>query len=369
MFLTVRRKMIMKRIPYSKAELDVIGYYPKTTPQGNRSEKLNTPVTPMENLRVFISNEIPHWMPNGEYITFSPSIIPDNIARGAVVEVDPSDEKGGRDMFGVEWEYSDLAGGSMVKPGNPLFDDANDWRKALKFPDISGWDWKKCAEENRELLETRDDPIWITQYTGLFERLISFMDFENAAVALIDESQKDAVKDLFSALCDLYEDIIDHYVEYFNMTGFLFHDDWGSQRAPFFSLDVFREMIAPYIRRLTSYCHKKSVIFELHSCGHTELLMDGIVECGIDMWRPQPMNDIDSLLKNYGDRIKLGIRLPVFSDDTPDSEKVRAAKEIVSRYGIYPKSVYTMSHFQDPVFRKALYEESRILYNKLFAES
>ena len=37
-----------------------------------------------------------------------------------------------------------------------------------------------------------------------FERLISFMDFENAAVALIDDSQKDAVKS-FSSLCDLYE--------------------------------------------------------------------------------------------------------------------------------------------------------------------
>ena len=354
----------MKRIPFSKEELNVVGYYPQTNPQGNKVEKLNTPISATENLKAFISNRTPLWMPNGEYITFSPSIIPDNIARGAVVEIDPPSEKGGKDMFGVEWEYSDLAGGSMVKPGNPLFDDANDWRSVLKFPDISSWDWVKCAEANRELLESKEDLVWITQYTGLFERLISFMDFENAAVALIDDSQKDAVKELFSSLCDLYEALIDHYVEHFNMAGFLFHDDWGSQMAPFFSLSTFREMIAPYIQRLTSYCHNKSVIFELHSCGHIELLIDGIVECGIDMWRPQPMNDIEYLLENYGDKLKIGVRQPMFSDDASDHDKVQAASEMVSKYGAYANSVYKMSHFQDPIFRKTLYKESRIAYSK-----
>lgn len=355
----------MKRIPFSEEELNVVGYYPPTNPQGSIIEKLNTPVSAAENLKAFISGDTPLWMPNGEYVTFSPSIIPDNIARGAVVEVNPFNEKGGKDMFGVEWVYSELAGGSMVKPGNPLFVDANEWRKAIKFPDISSWDWANYAEANRGLLEGKDDPVWITQYTGLFERLISFMDFENAAVALIDDPQKGAIKELFSGLCDLYEEIIDHYVEYFNMTGILFHDDWGAQHAPFFSLATFEEMIAPYIRRLSSYCHKNSVVFELHSCGHTEFLIDGIIDCGIDMWRPQPMNDIDSLLKHYGNRIKLGVRQPVFSDDATEFEKVRAAKEMVSRYRTYAKSVYTMSHFQDSIFRKALYEESRKAYNEL----
>lgn len=355
----------MKRIPFSEEELNVVGYYPPTNPEGSTIEKLNTPVPAVENLKAFISGDIPFWMPNCEYITLSPAIIPDNIARGAVVEARPFNEKGGKDMFGVEWIYSELAGGSMVKPGSPLFIDANDWSETVKFPDISSWDWENCAEANRGLIESKDDPVWITQYTGLFERLISFMDFENAAVALIDDSQQEAVKELFSRLCDLYEELIDRYVEYFNMTGILFHDDWGSQQAPFFSLDTFNEMIAPYIRRLSSYCHKKSVVFELHSCGHTELLMDGIIDCGIDMWRPQQMNDIDSLLKHYGDRIKLGVRQPIFSPDATESEKVRAAKDMVSKYRTYAKSVYTASHFQDSIFRKTLYAESRKAYNEI----
>ena len=41
---------------------------------------------------------------------------------------------GGPDMFGIEWEYVPVAGGSMVRPGTPLLEDANDWNQILKLP-------------------------------------------------------------------------------------------------------------------------------------------------------------------------------------------------------------------------------------------
>ena len=64
------------------------------------------------------------------------------------------------------------------------------------------------------------------------------------------------------------------------------------------------------------------------------------------------MNDIEYLLENYGDKLKIGVRQPMFSDDASDHDKVQAASEMVSKYGAYANSVYTMSHFQDPIFRK-----------------
>ena len=45
-----------------------------------------------------------------------------------------------------------------------------------------------------------------------------------------------------------------------------------------------------------------------------------------------------------------------------DEEKIAAAKRLVAKYNNPGKYVYTMSHFQDPVFRKTLYEESRKAY-------
>ena len=352
----------MKRIPFSEEELKVVGQFPKTTPIGNIIEKFNTPVTARENYLAFLHNEAPCWLPNGDYITFCPAIIPDNVARNGVIEATPCEKQDGLDMFGVQWVFIPTAGGCMVPPGRAILEDANDWPAVIHFPDVDSWDWAGCAERNREFLADRDAPVFMTHYNGLFERLISFMDFENAAVAMIDPEQKDAVKALFSALCDLYIHIIDLEKDYFDMTAILFHDDWGSQKAPFFSIDTYREMILPYIQRLTAHCHSRGIIFELHSCGCSQLLAPAIAESGIDMWRPQPMNDIDKLYELYGDKFKLGVRQPIFAPAATDEEKIAAAKELVAKYNVPGKYVYTMSHFQDPLFRRTLYRESRLAY-------
>ena len=43
--------------------------------------------------------------------------------------------------------------------------------------------------------------------TGWYERLVTFMDFEDAVVAMIDEDQKDAANDFFDKATDLFDSI------------------------------------------------------------------------------------------------------------------------------------------------------------------
>jgi len=353
----------MKKFPYSKDELKIVGSFPASMEGTPTKDKYSYPITQRENYLAFLRNEAPCWMPNDDYITFCPAIIPDNVSRAWVIEENPTALKGGPDMFGIEWEYIEVAGGSMVKPGKPVLEDISDWKKVIKFPDVDSWDWAGCAARNKAFLADKDSPVLVWLFTGFFERLISFMDFQNAAVALIDEEQKEDLKELFSALCDVYEKIIDKCIKYFGMSILYFHDDWGSQMAPFFSLSTFREMILPYMQRLVNYCHDRNVIFELHSCGHIEQLADGIAETGIDMWRPQPMNDFDRLFRDYGDKFKLGARQPMFGKDATDEQKLSAAKALAAKYDVPGKYVFTSSHFQDPLFRKALYEETRLAYS------
>ena len=145
-------------------------------------------------------------------------------------------------------------------------------------------------------------------------------------------------------------------------TGYLFHDDWGGQAAPFFSKDTYNEMIAPYIRKMVNHCHEKGVIFELHSCGHTDSIADAIAATGIDMWRPQPMNDIDMMYREYGDKFKLGVRGPMFAPDVTEEEQIKAAQDIVARFNEPGKYVFTSNRAEPPMFRKALYEASRKAY-------
>ena len=107
-------------------------------------------------------------------------------------------------MFGVPWVYVPVVGGSLEDPNVPhLMEDANDWEKVIKFPDIDSWDWEGSRRENKEYLNTGMWNMFYLMNGAWFERLISFMGFENACMALIDEEQEDAVKALFTKTTEL----------------------------------------------------------------------------------------------------------------------------------------------------------------------
>ena len=355
---------IQKLLKKYEEELKTIGEFQIAPGCWSPGPIINSPITARENFLRFGRREKPMFMPfDTDEVTTSPAVFPDAVARGFCVDNVglPPEGPGGKDMFGVEWVFIEQAGGSMVKPGNPTLEDVCDWESVIHFPNPDDWDWKGSAKANRALYgDAYATDVWIMN--GLFERLISFMDFEYAAMALIDEDQEDAVKALFQALTDTYIKILDHCIDAYHINGYLFHDDWGSQRSPFFSKNTWLEMIAPYVKQLVDHCHARNVIFELHSCGCTETMIDVISSIGIDMWRPQPMNNIKKMYDEYGDKIKLGIRAPLFPAGTPAEVEIQAAKDMLASFNTPGKFVFTNNFMESDVFRRALYEESRKMY-------
>lgn len=356
----------MRNYPFMQEELSIRGRYDSLRPGVAGKPMFSTPISASENMARFVSGQQPPvWMPYNETRLIEPEIIADNVARAMVFEANATDRKGGPDMFGVNWIYDPVARGSMVRPGAPCLKDVNDWKNVICFPDVDSWDWEGSAKRNSEYTNC-DWPIQTTQFTGFFERLISFMDFENAAISLIDEEKQDAVKELFSALADLYIKILDKCIEHYHVSWYVLHDDWGSQHAPLFSRNAWLEMIAPYVKRIVDHCHKKGVIFEMHSCGHTESMLDLISSIGIDMWRPQTMNDLDQMYQDFGDKICLGMNVS-FPDDTSEEDQRQLAKGIVKRFNQPGKYVYiglvpNMRCPNTDAFYATLYEESRKLY-------
>ena len=296
-------------------ELIIVGRY--ATIDGSEGEPIyNTPITPRENyLRIFREGEKPMWAPvNGDIVSLLPRIIPDNVARATVTDDKPfvpERDAGGPDMFGVEWRYIPTARGSMVEPGKPVLEDIEDWKNVIRLPDVDSYDWEDASELLRPLY-TSGRANMSTIYTGLFERLISFMDFDGAAVALIDDEQKPYVHEIFDALCGIYDRLMYNLKKYFELDIICVHDDWGSQRAPFFSLDVCREMLLPYLKRLVDTAHKYGMIFNFHSCGRNELLVPAMIEAGVDMWSGQNLNDWELLSEKYGGVLKYNIAMDKF---------------------------------------------------------
>ena len=357
---------MLKRIPFSMEELKVVGECPPVKLDAIPRKKYNTPVTSKENYLAVLRRELPLWIPcENDNTGMFPGVNPDNHARGQIMEarrVPPDKITDFHDMFGIKWVYVDDVGGSMVVPGKPLLEDANDWEKVVKFPDIEKWDWETSRKANARYVSEMNNLLTITISTGFFERLISFMDFQYAAVAMIDEDQNDAVHALFSALCELYDKIIGKYKECYNPDVICFHDDWGSQRAPFFSLNTVMEMIVPYINRISESIHSRDMFFEFHSCGKIEMLAPAIIETQADVWTGQPISDKEYFYEKYGDKIILGPEPDVQpNNDMSDEEAIAAAKRFVAKYAPnYEKKPVIANRFLIPnSYIETIYEESR----------
>lgn len=291
-------------------------------------------LTPRENFIKFLSGEDYEWAPtSGDLRRFSPEMIPEHVARGMVVQQKPYPEEnyGGKDFFNVNWVYQPTVKGSIDE--EPLFSDPDDlleWNELLKFPDLDALDWESCAAENAEYLKT-DKLLFTTIYTGYFERLISLIGFENAAMAMIDDELNEAIGEMFDALTGFYIDLGDHLHRFFNIEYIEFHDDWGAQNSPLFSAGTFDEMIAPYLSKLVKGMHEKGVFVELHSCGLIQSFMPNIIATGVDTWLGQPINDKKALVEKYGDRFKFAVQIPL-PQPIEDAVILKTAEEMKELY-------------------------------------
>jgi hypothetical protein len=347
----------MGRIPFSEDELKIVGEYPAPFPGMPPLPKYNTPITPAENYELIIQGERPLWVPTMNDIRMEMGgFLPDNEAR----------LKGGKDFFGLEWVFVPVAMGATRKPGDPYITDMNTWKGKISFPDVDKYEW----ETLKESMDPDDKRVsHVTILNGIFERLISFMDFDRAAMALIDEDQEDAILEFFDMQADFYCKLVDKYVEYANPRIISFHDDWGSQRAPFFSPDTVRKMILPSLKKVLSHIRSKGAFVEMHSCGRTEMLVPIYIEAGVQSWTPQPMNDQKMLYDTYGDKLFLGLAPPDIDPEASEKELYAGLEEFVDYYcqpGKPPVAVFAMSLEKKfhPKLGEAVYKLSRIALNR-----
>lgn len=291
-------------------------------------------LTPKQNFFNYINGKDYEWIPCSlDQQFFDPEIVPENIARGCVMQKNRYDREkyGGKDWFGVDWVFDPNAagmGGSIEVA--PLMDDINDWKDIVVFPDLSKLDWETSAKENEDWLD-QDKVITSTIYTGFFERLISFIGFSDALVALVDEDTVDSVKELFDKLADFYTEVARYMNKYYGTSMIYIHDDWGSQRCPLFSNATVEEMIAPYLDKFAVNCNEMGILVELHSCGNIEKLMPELINTHVTTWRGQNINDKKMLVEKYGDKFTFKVMV---TEDLKDGfdESIEKATKLYEEY-------------------------------------
>jgi hypothetical protein len=84
--------------------------------------------------------------------------------------------------------------------------------------------------------------------------------------------------------------------------------DWAMNTGPMFSPKHFAEFVFPRLRQITALCHRYGVPYVKHTDGNIDLLLDGMIEAGVDGFHaiePKAGMDIAQLKRDYGDRLTL----------------------------------------------------------------
>ena len=348
---------------FSESELTELGLKSPEYCFTREAQKLNTVITPKENLFKALHHEPIAYIPSmSDRQSFAPRCIRDFVICNCVTDGEAPttpDMYGGKGWFGTEWVYVPQVGGATTLPGKPQLEDTSQL-KDLEFPDLDAIDWAESAEKNKGWFD-RDRALMMHFICGYWERLMAFLETTEAAIALLDEDCKADINEFFIKLTDFYIKLIDKCVEYYQPDGILIHDDWGHQRGYFFSPAILDEVFVPHIRRLSDYVHSKGMFFELHSCGLNEQNVPSMIKAGIDLWIPQPMNDQKKLVRQYGDQIMIGVDWPPYSKDAPDEKVEQLAKDFFEEMKDC-RFYYNDRRQPDMRFAKYLYRLGREYY-------
>lgn len=342
-------------------EMNTSEYYPEfELPYGAGTAKVpkfHTPITPKENFARMMRNEKPMWIPS-YYVDFNfiqPLIMDDARARW----------QGGKDWFGIEWQYEPLTNAGMVKPGTRRLSDITKWEEELEFQDLSLIDWESDFKENYENKIDPDRPTMFVIVNGLFERTADLTSFEDAFCYLLEEPE--ALQAFYTRLSDWLIGLMEIAHKYYGADVITFHDDMGTQRSPFFSTELFREIMLPHYKKITDACHKMGMYVNFHSCGCIEPHLPAVIDAGFDCWEGQDnSNDKKKTMEEYGDRLVQSSNFV----PTPGMTMEEAADVLrgwVHELGSKGRFLIWLNTTEEPYLTegsRVIYEESRRMFEE-----
>ena len=315
-----------KMSKFNEDELKVIGTHTQFGIYGTPDIEVpsyNYPITPKENMLRMLRGEKPLWVPNQtlENNAIQPLVMDDARARNF----------GGKDWFGIEWEYEPLTKAAMVKPGTRRLDDIENW-KTLEFPDLSKIDWEKDYKERYEGKISEDRLSYFIIVNGLFERTADLTSFEDTFCYLLEEPE--TLTEFYDKLVDWHIELIKIAKKYYHVDMILFHDDMGTQINTFFSPEIYRELFLPQYQKITKAAHDLGMYVCLHSCGCIAKLMPLIIEAGFDAWEGQDSsNDKKAIIDEYGKDLAQ-CTLYIIPEDMSDEDAIADIHKRVDELGV-----------------------------------
>ena len=270
-------------------------------------------LTPKENYLRTLDGEIPEYPPS----FFDPYMRP--IAEELLTPNNLPDGKPYITSLGVEYVgCPDLNNGAMPAPGKAVITDIRKWRDQLKIRDVTGRDWEGYYKKMEETVDRKNMCLCVDG-GDYFLTLVSLMGFENAMLAFYEEPEE--VNALLTAISEFYLMVTKKQMEYLKPEIYILMDDDAAYRAPFYSVELYRETVKPFHKKHCDLALEHGCKIVRHDCGRSEQYVDDWLEMGISAWNPfQDSNDCVGIKKKYGDRLTLeggwnALAVPTMTED------------------------------------------------------
>jgi uroporphyrinogen decarboxylase len=142
------------------------------------------------------------------------------------------------------------------------------------------------------------------------ERFWTIRGMENLMYDYYDNM--DGLKLIGQKVLEFSKVIVDRY-KALGFDGIFTSDDLGHQTGPMMSPETFKELYLPLYKDFISHVHSRGMHVFLHSCGDNSLLMEYLIEAGLDVFHPVQKGCMDELetSRKYGDKISFLVGVDV----------------------------------------------------------
>ena len=217
---------------------------------------------------------------------------------------DDDDSPENVDHWGCVWEKTEVHNMGQVK-GCPLADISK--LDAHPFPSLDE-DWR-FADMPAQLdeLEAQGKYVFGEIFMVLFERMHSLHGFAETLTDIIVD--RPAMDVLAGRVADVQIEFVRALHKRFGsrVHGIYMTDDWGTQRAAFVSMNLWRDFFQPHYSRIFDAMHDCGYDVWVHSCGRVNEIIEGYIESGVNavnLQQPRALG-IEEIGRRYRGRITL----------------------------------------------------------------
>jgi hypothetical protein len=296
-------------------------------------------LTPKENYLMVLSGEIPEYVPS-HFEPYNDILWNDDFGTPVFAPDGPKYSPWGVKYVGT----GEIGGGAIPEPNNFILSDIRKWRDVIKNPDINSVDFESYYKKETEDKDRANTAITIAG-GDYFQDLVSFMGFTEALIAMHEEPEE--VYALLSYISEYKLEIMKQRVRYTKPDVYMVADDCAAAKFPFFSLDMYRELIKPFHKKHADIAMENGIAVTKHDCGRSEGFIDDWLDFGVKAWNPaQTTNDLKAVKKKYSGRLTIEggweYMDPVNRPDAPDDEFFAAVDEYVQTFAPGGGFVFTV---------------------------